>query len=200
MSIAILRRRLRDRARVRRRPTRSWLLRRKQRSASIHFLKNCTLKTRTSSEIILEWTKQQFNQFFYDFICPYFFLTHLADFPFPPFYYHVFLFCKHHFIIPKQYSDWLISIKVWRKLGWSSIPSKLVKVLNQRFLWPLSLPKFHPKNFGKENFDSDNGPSERDYIAVPSVPVLSWGEIVGILFLSTCGLHMYMFLLWSFVS
>ena len=33
MSIAILRRRLRDRARVRRRATRSWLLRRKQRSA-----------------------------------------------------------------------------------------------------------------------------------------------------------------------
>ena len=25
---------------------------------TIHFLKNCTLKTRTSSEIILEWTKQ----------------------------------------------------------------------------------------------------------------------------------------------
>ena len=38
---------------------------------TIHFLKNCQLKTRTSSEIILEWTKQQFNQFFYAFICPY---------------------------------------------------------------------------------------------------------------------------------
>ena len=69
MSIAILRRRLRDRARVRRRATRSWLLRRKQRST--YNIKNCTLKNRTSSEIILEWTKQQFNQFFYDFICPY---------------------------------------------------------------------------------------------------------------------------------
>ena len=58
MSIAILRRRLRDRARVRRRATISWLLRREQRRHTIHFLKNCTLKTRTSSEIILEWTKQ----------------------------------------------------------------------------------------------------------------------------------------------
>jgi hypothetical protein len=37
------------------------------------------------------------------------------------------------------------SIKVWRKIGWSSIPSKLVKVFNQRFLWPLSLSKFHQK-------------------------------------------------------
>jgi hypothetical protein len=68
MSIAILRRRLQGRARVRR-ATRSWLLRRKQRST--YNTKNCTLKNRTSSEIILEWTKQQFNQFFYDFICPY---------------------------------------------------------------------------------------------------------------------------------
>ena len=39
MSIAILKRRLRDRARVRRRPTRSWLLRRKQRSAYNTLLK-----------------------------------------------------------------------------------------------------------------------------------------------------------------
>ena len=39
MSIAILRRRLRDRARVRRRTTRSWLLRRKQRSAYNTLLK-----------------------------------------------------------------------------------------------------------------------------------------------------------------
>ena len=39
MSIAILRRRLRDRARVRRRATRSWLLRRKQRSAYNTLLK-----------------------------------------------------------------------------------------------------------------------------------------------------------------
>jgi hypothetical protein len=54
-SIAILRRRLQDRARVRRRATRSWLLRRKQRST--YNIKNCTLKNRTSSEIILEWTK-----------------------------------------------------------------------------------------------------------------------------------------------
>jgi hypothetical protein len=38
---------------------------------TIHFLKNCTLKTRTSSDIILEWTNQQFNQLFYDFICTY---------------------------------------------------------------------------------------------------------------------------------
>ena len=37
------------------------------------------------------------------------------------------------------------SIKVWRKIGWSSIPSKLVKVFDQRFLWPLSLSKFHQK-------------------------------------------------------
>ena len=72
MSIAILRRRLWDRARVRRRATRSWLLRRKQRSEYNTLLKELhTVKTRTSSEIILEWTKQQFNQFFYDFICPY---------------------------------------------------------------------------------------------------------------------------------
>jgi ribose 1,5-bisphosphokinase PhnN len=39
MSIAILRRRLRDRARVRRRATRSWLLRRKQRSSYNTLLK-----------------------------------------------------------------------------------------------------------------------------------------------------------------
>jgi hypothetical protein len=39
MSIAILRRRIRDRARVRRRATRYWLLRRKQRSAYITLLK-----------------------------------------------------------------------------------------------------------------------------------------------------------------
>jgi hypothetical protein len=39
MSIAILRRRLRDRARARRRATRSWLLRRKQRSAYNTLLK-----------------------------------------------------------------------------------------------------------------------------------------------------------------
>jgi hypothetical protein len=39
----------------------------------------------------------------------------------------VLLFCKHYLIIPKQYSDWLISIiKVWRKIGWSSIPSKFL--------------------------------------------------------------------------
>jgi hypothetical protein len=31
------------------------------------------------------------------------------------------------------------SIKGWRKIGWSSIPSKLVKVFDQRFRWPLSL-------------------------------------------------------------
>jgi hypothetical protein len=73
------------------------------------------------------------------------FLLILLIFPFPPFYYHVLLFCKHHLIIPKQYSDWLISIKDWRKIGWSSIPSKLVKVFDQRFLWPLSLSKFHQK-------------------------------------------------------
>ena len=48
-------------------------------------------------------------------------------------------------------------VVVWRKIGWSSIPSKLVKVFDQRFLWPLSLSKFHQK-FVKENFDSDNGP------------------------------------------
>jgi hypothetical protein len=43
--------------------------------------------------------------------------------------------------------DWFPSksIKVWRKIGWSSIPSKLVKVFDQRFLWPLSLSKFHQK-------------------------------------------------------
>ena len=39
MNIAILRRRLRDRARVRRRATTSWLLRRKQRSAYNTLLK-----------------------------------------------------------------------------------------------------------------------------------------------------------------
>jgi hypothetical protein len=39
MSIAILRRRLRDRARVGRRATRSWFLRRKQRSAYNTLLK-----------------------------------------------------------------------------------------------------------------------------------------------------------------
>jgi hypothetical protein len=37
------------------------------------------------------------------------------------------------------------SIKVWRRIGWSSIPSKLVKVFDQRFLWPLSLSKFNQK-------------------------------------------------------
>jgi hypothetical protein len=37
------------------------------------------------------------------------------------------------------------SIKVWRKIVWSFIPSKLIKVFDQRFLWPLSLSKFHQK-------------------------------------------------------
>jgi hypothetical protein len=48
MSIAILRRRLRDRARMRRRATRSWLLRRKQRSAYNTLLKE--LHTEDSNE------------------------------------------------------------------------------------------------------------------------------------------------------
>jgi hypothetical protein len=59
MSIAILRRGLQDRARV----SRSGQLdlgcwEGNKEVHTRHFLKNCTLKTRTSSEIILEWTKQ----------------------------------------------------------------------------------------------------------------------------------------------
>jgi hypothetical protein len=73
MSIAILRRRNWDRARARRRATRSWLLRRKQRSAYNTLLKELHTVRRPERvpKLFLEWTKQQFNQFFYDFICPY---------------------------------------------------------------------------------------------------------------------------------
>ena len=126
----------------------------------IHFLKNGTLKTRTSSEIILEWTKQQFNQFFYDFIYPYDFLLILLIFPFPPYYYHVLLFCKHHLIIPKQYSDWLISIKVHQRLKKNRMEFYSIKV-GQSFWSKISLTVVTIKvssNFDKENFDSDNGP------------------------------------------
>ena len=146
MSIAILRRRLRDCARVRRRATRSWLLRRKQRSAYNTLLKelytedpnefrNYFRMDKTTIQSILLWFHLSI---LISYSSCWFSLSRL-------FYYHVLLFCKHHLIIPKQYSDWLISIKVWRKIGWSSIPPKLVKVFDQRFLWPLSLSKFHQK-------------------------------------------------------
>ena len=58
MSIAIIRRRFRDRARVRKGGQLYLGFWEGNKEAhTIHFLKNCTLKTRTSSEIILEWTK-----------------------------------------------------------------------------------------------------------------------------------------------
>jgi hypothetical protein len=55
MSIAFLRRKLRDRARVRRRATRSWLLRRKQRSAYNTFLNE--LHTEDPNEANLDGRK-----------------------------------------------------------------------------------------------------------------------------------------------
>ena len=79
------------------------------------------------------------------------------------------LFCKHHLIIPKQYSDWLISIKVWRKIGWSSIPLKLVKDFFDHCHYQSFI-----KNFVKENFDSDNGPLEVITIKAASVFFASW--------------------------
>jgi hypothetical protein len=51
-----------------------------------------------------------------------------TDFPFPPFYYHVLLFCKHHLIIPKQYSDWLISVKVHQSLKKNRMEFYSIKV------------------------------------------------------------------------
>ena len=69
MSIAILRRRLRDCARVRRRATRSWLLRRKQRSAYNTLLKelhtedlnkfrNYFRKDKTTFKMLLQKVRQ----------------------------------------------------------------------------------------------------------------------------------------------
>jgi hypothetical protein len=59
--IAILRRRLRDRARVRRRATRSWLLRRKQRSAYNTLLKE--LHTEDPNEF-RNYFKENFDKVF----------------------------------------------------------------------------------------------------------------------------------------
>ena len=69
------------------------------------------------------------------------FLLILLIFPFPSFYYHVLLFCKHHLIIPKQYSDWLISIKVGQSF-WSKISLTVVTIkVSSKTLSKFSLTK-----------------------------------------------------------
>ena len=110
---------------------------------TIHFLKNCTLKTRTSSEIILNiqitslLSTNSINSSMISFVHINFLLI-LLIFPFPPFYYHVLLFCKHHLIIPKQYSDWLISIKVHQSLKKNRMEFYSIKV-GQSFWSKISL-------------------------------------------------------------
>jgi hypothetical protein len=120
-------RRLRDRARVRRRATTSWLLRRKQRSAYNTLLKE--LHTEDPNE----FRNYQFR------------LEHLQWPTLRPvvtinvfFVKENLCFCFVNIISLFQNSiliGWFPSksIKVWRKIGWSSIPSKLVKVFDQRF-------------------------------------------------------------------
>ena len=153
MSIAILRRRLRDRARVRRRATRSWLLRRKQRSAYNTLLKelhtedpkefqNYFRMDKTTIQSILLWFHLSI---LLSYSSCWFSLSRL---------FITMCFCFVNIISSFQNSiliGWFPSksIKVWRKIGWSSIPSKLVKVFDQRFLWPLSLSKSHQKTLSK---------------------------------------------------
>ena len=66
------------------------------------------------------------------------FLLILLISPFPSFYYHVLLFCKHHLIFPKQYSDWLISIKVHQSLKKNRMEFYSIKV-DQSFWSKISL-------------------------------------------------------------
>ena len=147
MSIVILRRRLRDRARGRRRATRSWLLRRKQRSAYNTLLKELHNEDPNEFRNYFRMDKTTIQSILLWFHLSIWFLTHFADFPFPA----LLLSCAFVFvnIISSFQNSILIgwfpskSIKGWRKIGWSSIPSKLVKVFDQRFLWLLSLSKFH---------------------------------------------------------
>ena len=147
MSIAILRRRLRDCARVRRRATRSWLLRRKQRSAYNTLLKELHTVDPNEFRNYFRMDKSTFKMLL-EKVRPLIerqdtklreaisaaerlavTLRFLAtDFPFPPFYYHVLLFCKHHLIIPKQYSDWLISVKVYQSLKKNRMEFYSIKV------------------------------------------------------------------------
>jgi hypothetical protein len=181
MSIAILRRRLCDRARVRRRATRSWLLmvvflyripkaplhqtlvfllflctshdfpiyqlcgllRRKQRSAYNTLLKelhtedtnefrNYFRMDKTTIQSILLWFHLSI---LISYSSCWFSLSRL---------FIIMCFCFVNIISSFQNSiriGWFPS-KFWRNIGWSSIPSKLVKVFDQRFLWPLSLSKF----------------------------------------------------------
>ena len=160
MSIAILRRRFRDRARVRRRATIYWLLRRKQRSAYNTLLKelhtedpnefrNYFRMDKTTIQSTLLWFHLSI---LISYSSCWFSLSRL---------FIIMCFCFVNIIssFQKQYSDWLIfhqsPIKVWRKIGWSSIPSKLVKVFDQRFLWPWSLSKFHQKTLSKVFFDKE---------------------------------------------
>ena len=167
MSIAILRRRLRDRARMRRRATRSWLLRRKQRSAYNTLLKelhtedsnefrNYFRMDKTTFKMLLEKVIPLIEtgyQISVSHICG---RTTCSDIAFSGYWFSLsrhfitMCFCFVNFISSFQNSiliGWYPSksIKVWRRIGWSSIPSKLVKVFDQRFLWPLSLSKFHQK-------------------------------------------------------
>jgi hypothetical protein len=45
--------------------------------------------------------------------------------------YHVLLFTKYlNDLDSKHHSDWIVPIEVFRKIGWSSIPSKSVKVFD----------------------------------------------------------------------
>ena len=157
MSIAILRRRLRDRARVRRRATRSWLLRRKQRSAYNTLLKewhtedpnefrNYFRMDKTTFMMLLEKVRPLIERQDTKLREAISAAEQLAvtlrflatDFPFPAFYYHVLLFCKHHLIIPKQYSDWLISVKVYQSLKKNRMEFYSIKV-GQSFWSKISL-------------------------------------------------------------
>ena len=146
MRIVILRRRLRDRARVRRRATRSWLPRRKQRSAYNTRLRelhtedpnefwNYFRMDKTTFKMLLENVRPLIETGYQtsgSHICS---RTTCSDITFSGFWFSLsrlfitMYFCFVNIISSFQNSvliGWFPSksIKVWRKIGWSSIPSK----------------------------------------------------------------------------
>ena len=149
MNIAILRRGLRDRARVRRRATRSWLLRRKQRSAYNTLLKewhtedpnefrNYFRMDKTTIQSILLWFHLSI---LISFSSCWFTLSRL---------FIIMCFCFVNIISSFQNSI---------LIGW--FPSKSIKVWRKKdgVLFHQSWSKFLIKVFfDKENFDSDSGP------------------------------------------
>jgi hypothetical protein len=66
--------------------------------------------------------------------------------------YHVLLFTQYlNDLDSKNHSDWLVPIKVFRKIGWSSIPPKSVKVFDAGLHGQKTLTKFLIENFDRVN-------------------------------------------------